>query len=69
MANHCGPWDNEFLELIKVSLEHVLKTTPPQPTYGVHDMFGDTQEAQPATSTYFFRLADLYLMSRLQATV
>ncbi|PTB43954.1 hypothetical protein M441DRAFT_65736 [Trichoderma asperellum CBS 433.97] len=38
MANHCGPWDNEFLELIKVSLEHVLKTTPPQPTYGVHDI-------------------------------
>lgn len=60
---------HEALELMKVSLKHVLKTTPPQSTCGVHEMLGDIQVAQLASPTYFFDWRTFIHMSRLQATL
>ncbi|KAL7920810.1 hypothetical protein ACQKWADRAFT_297362 [Trichoderma austrokoningii] len=51
---------HEPLELMKASLEHILKTTPPQPTYEVHEMFGGYTGGPTGLAYLFFRLADLY---------
>lgn len=51
---------HEPLELMKASLEHVLKTTPPQPTYEVHEMFGGYTGGPTSLAYLFFRLADFY---------
>ncbi|KAM0461065.1 hypothetical protein ACHAO4_001865 [Trichoderma viride] len=51
---------HEPLELMKASLEHVLNTTPPKPTYEVHEMFGGFTGGPTSLAYSFFRLADLY---------
>ncbi|KAK1248816.1 hypothetical protein MKX08_007036 [Trichoderma sp. CBMAI-0020] len=51
---------HEPLELMKASLEHVLRSTPPQPAYEVHEMFGGYTGGPSSLAYLFFRLADLY---------
>jgi hypothetical protein len=51
---------HEPLESMKASLEHVLKTTPPQPTYEVHEKIGGYTGGPTSLAYLFFRLADLY---------
>lgn len=51
---------HEPLELMKASLEHVLNTTLPKPTYEVHEMFGGFTGGPTSLTYLFFRLADLY---------
>ncbi|KAH6605597.1 hypothetical protein Trco_004750, partial [Trichoderma cornu-damae] len=52
--------EHEPLELMKSSLEHILETTPPQPTYRDPEHHGGFTRGPTGTSLLFFRLAALY---------
>ncbi|PTB68350.1 hypothetical protein BBK36DRAFT_1139839 [Trichoderma citrinoviride] len=52
--------DHEPLQLMKSSLEHILKTTPPQPAYLDPAQHGGFIRGPTSIAYLFFRLASLY---------
>jgi hypothetical protein len=52
--------EHEPLQLMKSSLEHILKTTPPQPSYLDPEHHGGLTRGPTSISFLFFRLAALY---------
>lgn len=52
--------EHEPLQLMKLSLEHILKTTPPQPAYPDPAQHGGFIRGPTSIAFLFFRLAALY---------